>query len=77
VGASELIQGQGAMGLSLVQLPGTAARIDRYAFQKVASSRLRVQDVMHRHLFALLRQVLLGAPCNYCHNMESVAQGGS
>jgi CRP-like cAMP-binding protein len=70
VGASELIQGQGAMGLSVVQLPGTAAQINRFVFQKVARSRLRVQDVIHRHLFALLRQVLLGAACNRLHNME-------
>jgi len=42
VGVSELIQRQGAIGLSLVQLAGTAARIDRYAFQRVASSRLQV-----------------------------------
>src|ERR1700734_1747663 len=45
VGASELLQRQGSMALSLVQLPGTAAQIDRYAFLKVASIRLRVQEV--------------------------------
>ena len=70
VGASELLQRQGSMALSFVQLPGTAAQIDRYAFLKVASSRLRVQDVMHRHLFALIRQVLIGAACNRLHTME-------
>jgi hypothetical protein len=70
VGASELIQGQGALGLSVVQLPGTAAQINRLAFQKVAGSRFRVQDLMQRHLFGLLRQVLLGAACNRLHNME-------
>jgi CRP-like cAMP-binding protein len=70
VGASELIQRQGAMGLSIIQLPGTAARIDRDAFQKVTSSRPRLQDLMHRHLFALMRQVLFGAACNRMHSME-------
>jgi CRP-like cAMP-binding protein len=70
VGASELLQRQGSMALSVVRLPGTAAQIDRYAFLKVASSRLRVQDVMHRHLFALIRQVLIGAACNRLHTME-------
>jgi len=70
VGASELLQRQGSMALSLVQLPGTAAQIDRYAFLKVASSRLRVQDVMNRHLLALMRQVLIGAACNRLHTME-------
>src|SRR5580692_11334267 len=44
--------------------------IDRYTFLKVASSRLRVQDVMHRHLFALMRQVLIGAACNRLHTIE-------
>ena len=58
------------MALSVVRLPGTAAQIDRYAFLKVASSRLRVQDVMHRHLFALMRQVLIRAACSRLHTME-------
>jgi CRP-like cAMP-binding protein len=70
LGASELLQRQGSMALSVVKLPGTAAQIDRYAFLKVASSRLRVQDVMHRHLFALMRQVLIGAACNRLHTIE-------
>jgi CRP-like cAMP-binding protein len=70
VGAPELLQRQGSMALSLVQLPGTAAQIDRYAFLKVASSRLRVQDVMHRHLLALMRQVLIRATCSQLHTME-------
>ncbi len=70
IGASELIQKQGAMSLSIIQLPGNAARIDRDAFQKVTSSRPRVHDLMHRHLFALMRQVLFGAACNRMHSME-------
>ena len=70
VGASELLQRQGSMASSVVQLPGTAAQINRYAFLKVASSRLRVQDVTHRHLFALMRQVLIGAACNRLHTMQ-------
>jgi len=70
VGSSELIQRQGAMGLSIIQLPGTAVRIDRDAFQKVMTSRPYLQDLMHRHLFALMRQVLFGAACNRMHTME-------
>lgn len=70
VGASELIQRQGAMGLSIIQLPGTALRVDRDAFQKVTSIRPLLQDLMHRHLFALMRQVLFGAACNRMHSME-------
>ena len=54
VGASELLQAQGAMGLNLIQIPGSAVRIDR-AF----GSGIRFGDVRvgargnsdHRPLF--------------------------
>ena len=70
VGASEALQMQGAIGLSLVQLPGTAVRIDATAFRKVISGRVAAQGLIHQHLYALLRQILYGAACNRIHSME-------
>lgn len=70
VGAAELLQKQGAMGLALIQIPGTAVRIDADAFLSVISHRPQLQKLMHRHLYALLRQILYGAACNRIHGME-------
>ncbi len=70
VGASEALQMQGAIGLNLVQLPGTAVRIDANAFRKVVASRMPIQRLIHRHVYALMRQILYGAACNRIHSME-------
>jgi len=70
VGASELMQSQGAMTWSIIQIPGTAARIERDWFLKVVRTRSELQDLMHRHLFALMRQVLYGSACNRLHTMK-------
>ena len=70
VGASEALQMQGAIGLNLVQLPGTAVRIDANAFRKVIGNRIAAQTLIHQHLYALLRQILYGAACNRIHSME-------
>jgi hypothetical protein len=43
VGASELIQTQGSMGLSLVQIPGAAVQIEATAFRRVISARPSVE----------------------------------
>src|SRR6266566_1917712 len=61
---------QGSMGLNLIQVPGTAVRIDANTFRKVISGRIAVQTLIHQHLYALLRQVLYGAACNRIHSME-------
>jgi CRP-like cAMP-binding protein len=70
VGASEVLQALGAIGLNLVQIPGTAVRIEAKAFRKLLSNRPPLQELIHRHLYALLRQVLYGAACNRLHSME-------
>lgn len=70
VGASELIQTQGAMGLNLIQIPGVAVRIDANAFRKLISDRPLVERLIHQHLYALMRQILHGAACNRIHSME-------
>jgi CRP-like cAMP-binding protein len=70
VGASELIQGQGAMGLNLVQLPGYAVRVEARGFRELLDSRPPVQKLIHQHFYALMRQILYGAACNRLHSME-------
>ncbi len=70
VGASELIQTQGAMGLNLVQIPGVAVRLDADVFRKVVSCRPLIERLVHQHLYALMRQILHGAACNRLHSME-------
>jgi len=58
------------MGLNLIQIPGTAVRIEANAFRKVAGDRPGVQRLISEHLYALLRQILFGAACNRIHTME-------
>jgi CRP-like cAMP-binding protein len=70
VGASELIQSQGAMGMHLVQLPGAALRVDAAPFRRLLDSRPPVQKLIHQHTFALLRQIIVGAACSRIHSME-------
>jgi CRP-like cAMP-binding protein len=70
VGASELIEVQGAMGVSLIQIPGTALRIDANAFRTLMNSRPLVQKLVNHHMYALMRQILFGAACNRLHSME-------
>jgi CRP-like cAMP-binding protein len=70
VGASEMIEAQGAMGLNLVQIPGKAVKIRAEAFRQIISHRPLVMKVVHQHLYALMRQILYGAACNRLHSME-------
>lgn len=70
VGASEVIQMQGAMGMNLIQIPGKAVQIGAEAFRKMITRRPLVMKVVHQHLYALMRQILYGAACNRLHSME-------
>jgi len=70
VGASELIQAQGAMGLNLVQLPGVAVRVEAGTFRRLLDTHPPVQKLIHQHFYALMRQVFYGAACNRIHSME-------
>ena len=70
VGASEVLQTQGAIGMNLVQVPGVALEINAYRFLEIAHARPRVHSLMQQHLYALLRQILYGAACNRLHSME-------
>jgi CRP-like cAMP-binding protein len=70
VGAAEILQCKVAFGLNLIQVPGTALRIGAEAFRKLAISRPAVQQMVHDHTYALMRQILYGASCNRLHSME-------
>lgn len=70
VGATEVLQTQPAMGLTVIQIPGVAVRIQAAAFRSIIGSRPLMQKVVNQHLYALLRQILYGAACNRVHSME-------
>lgn len=69
-GAAETIQSLGAIGLNLVQIPGIAVRIEAGKFRELMTSRPLIEGLMHRHQYALMRQILHGAACNRLHSME-------
>ncbi len=69
VGASEVFQAQGALGLNIIQIPGTAVRIPAKAFKGLLH-RPMVQQLVHQYVYVLLRQILYGAGCRRQHSME-------
>jgi CRP-like cAMP-binding protein len=70
LGASEVLQGQVAMGLTIVQLPGSAVRIGAEDFAGLLAARPGMTRVINRYTYALMRQILYGAACNQQHSME-------
>jgi CRP-like cAMP-binding protein len=70
IGAPEVLQSKGAMGLNLIQIPGTAVRTTAEAFRKLAATHPRIPELVQEHLYALMRQILYGASCNQAHSME-------
>lgn len=70
VGAAELMQNQGAMGMNLIQIPGTAVRITANAFLAEINIRPALNKIIQRHQYALLKQILYAAACNRIHSME-------
>jgi CRP-like cAMP-binding protein len=70
IGASEVLQTQGAMGLNLIQIPGDALQIKAAAFRELLERRPAFQNLVNQHLYALTRQILYGAACNRLHSME-------
>ena len=70
IGAIEAIHSQGAMGISLVQIPGAAVRTPTAAFLSELRGRLRMEKSLNYHLHFLARQILQVAACNYSHNMK-------
>ena len=69
-GAAEILLRRGAFGLHLVQIPGTALRTGAEAFRKLVERHPRIQQLIHEHMYALMRQVLYGGACNRLHSME-------
>ena len=70
IGASEVVQAQGAMGLNLIQIPGNALEIKAAAFRELLDRRPPLLKLVNQHLYALMRQILYGAACNRLHCME-------
>jgi CRP-like cAMP-binding protein len=69
-GAAELLQGEVSIGLNLVQIPGYAVRMGSEEFNSVVRAHPVVEQLVHRHNYALMRQILFGAACNRIHSME-------
>ena len=70
VGAAEILQEQGALGLNLIQIAGAAIRIPANKFITEMQKRPLMEKWIHRHMYALTRQILYGAACNRMHSME-------
>ena len=60
----------GAMGMSIVQIPGAAIKINGNVFRRWMSDSLNGQRIVHQHMYALVRQILYAASCNRIHSME-------
>ena len=60
-GTAGLAPNQSSMGLHLIQLPGTAVRIDADVFRKHLASRPLLRNIVEQHMYALTRQILYGA----------------
>ena len=54
----------------LVQLPGTAARMSRLAFQRAMQELPTFRALMFAYVHAFLEQVLLSAACNGAHSVN-------
>jgi CRP-like cAMP-binding protein len=54
----------------LVQIPGTAAKMSRAAFNRAMNSMPSFRDLMSAHVQAFLEQVLVSAACNGRHKLK-------
>jgi CRP-like cAMP-binding protein len=70
VGSESAILHQPAIGVHVVQLPGTAVRVEAEAFRKQIGSLPALKHLMELHWYAMTRQTLLGAACNRLHQIE-------
>jgi CRP-like cAMP-binding protein len=70
IGAVEVLQKRGSMGLGLIQIPGDAIRVGATAFRKAIDGRPHFRELIYQQLYALMRQILYGAACNRIHSME-------
>jgi CRP-like cAMP-binding protein len=70
IGASDAIYGQGALGVALVQIPGSALRIPIASFLSQIDLRPRMVNIFARHLYSLVRKILYSVACSHNHSME-------
>jgi CRP-like cAMP-binding protein len=71
IGAAEILfQQQGALGLHLVQIGGSAVRIAASTFLTQMRHRSSLESLVQAHMYALTRQILYSASCARLHNME-------
>jgi CRP-like cAMP-binding protein len=54
----------------LVQIPGSAAKMSRAAFNRAMKSMPSFRDLMSAHVQAFLEQVLVSAACNGRHSLK-------
>lgn len=59
-----------ALGRDLVQVPGQAIVIGAKRFEELLRAEQQLSLVMHRYLYAFLREVLQACTCNRLHTME-------
>ena len=76
IGAAELNQGQAAMGQSLIQIPGSAVRIEASAFERLLNGMPALRMLVEKHLYALMRQIMYKAAATVSTAWKSVAHGG-
>jgi CRP-like cAMP-binding protein len=53
-----------------VQVPGTAAKMSRRAFQAAMETMPRFREIMQAHVHAFLEQVMVSAACNGAHGLK-------
>jgi CRP-like cAMP-binding protein len=53
-----------------VQVPGTAAKMSRTAFQQAMEAIPPFRNLMHAHVHAFLEQVMVSAACNGAHSLS-------
>jgi CRP-like cAMP-binding protein len=67
---SAVLGGRRALYRNIVQVPGSALRIDIRQFRKAQSEIAGLQDALLRYARAFLAQVLQSVACNGVHSVE-------
>jgi CRP-like cAMP-binding protein len=71
IGAAEILfRQEGALGLHLAQIGGTAVRITASTFLTQMRLRSGLVSLVQAHMYALTRQILYSASCARLHTME-------
>jgi CRP-like cAMP-binding protein len=70
VGISVAMGVQRALGRKIVQVPGHAIMINAKRFVQLLQHEKQLSLVMHRYLYAFLREVMQACACNRSHTTE-------